>query len=303
MRCINSADGNDRENHCAGKTVNQPPSRILQTLKNIGIERSGKLISSKSLHHGLPCLCFVSSLILPAVALSQSMTTDPAVENAARQTPENVAVKQIDDAVTVVRRLEADATMRQVMQNAQGVFIVPNYGRIALGVGGQAGAGVLLVKRSGQTWSDPAFFNIGGVGVGAQAGIEAGPIALVLNNQKAIQRFTKVNNFSLSADAGISVVNWSKLAQGSTGAGDVVAWSGTKGLFGNLVTVSANDIRLNQKLTNTDYRQPVTVMDVINGKVKTSGAESLKQALVEVSSGSASGRSTGETESTSGQKK
>lgn len=87
------------------------------------------------------------------------------------------------------------------MQQAKGVFIVPTYGRVALGVGGSGGAGVLLVKRDDGTWSDPAFYNIGGISVGVQAGAEGGPIAMVLNNEKGVSRFMQKNNFSLSADA------------------------------------------------------------------------------------------------------
>nr|WP_315222696.1 hypothetical protein [uncultured Duganella sp.] len=54
------------------------------------------------------------------------------------------------------------------------------------------------------------------------------------------------HNFALSAEAGLTVLNWSKLAQGTVGTGDVVAWSGTKGLFGGAVAVGLRDIRFNQ---------------------------------------------------------
>jgi hypothetical protein len=52
----------------------------------------------------------------------------------------------------------------------------------------------------------------------------------VLVNAKAVASFRNKNNFSLSADAGLTVVDWNKYAQGTVGKSDVVAWSGTKGL-------------------------------------------------------------------------
>lgn len=58
----------------------------------------------------------------------------------------------------------------------------------------------------------------------------------MLNNEKAVERFKRKNNFALSADAGLTVVNWAKIAHGSVGAGDVVAWTGTAGLLGNVAT-------------------------------------------------------------------
>ncbi|MGZ3241976.1 MAG: lipid-binding SYLF domain-containing protein, partial [Burkholderiaceae bacterium] len=202
------------------------------------------------------------------------------------------ATKHVNDAVTVVHRMEAEPRMNNLMQQAKGVFIVPSYGRAALGVGGRGGAGVLLVKRDDGTWSDPAFYNIGGISVGIQAGVEGGPIALILNNDKAVNSFMqKKNKFSLSADAGLTVVNWAKVAQGTVGTGDVVVWAGTKGLFGNVATLSVNDIRFNQNETTAYYHQTLTASDVISGKVKNPQADTLKEALATTSTGTASGSS------------
>ncbi|MET0855630.1 MAG: lipid-binding SYLF domain-containing protein [Telluria sp.] len=195
--------------------------------------------------------------------------------------PEAAARTQINDAVGVVQRMLQEPRMRELLQQAKGVFIVPRYGRAALGVGASGGTGVLLMKRADGSWSDPAFYNIGGISAGAQVGAEAGAIALVLNNEKAVNKFLQKNSFALSADSGITVVNWSKIAQGSLGGGDVVAWTGTKGLYANLVAVGVSDIRYSENLTGAFYRQP-TVMpaDVLAGRVPSNpAAEPLKQAL------------------------
>lgn len=233
--------------------------------------------------------------------LSISLPPSPAFAQATEKRdsprgPEANAGKNVQDAVVVVRRMEADTTMQHVLAEAKGVFIVPTYGRAAFGIGGQGGSGVLLVKQADGAWSDPAFFNIGGISIGAQAGAEGGPIAFALMNEKAVQRFSEKNNFSLSADAGITIINWAKLAQGSTGGGDAVAWSGTKGLFGNVATLGANDVRFNQRLTTAYYGKPTTTAEIISGKAKNPDSDALKQALSEVSSGSATGKSTGGTQ-------
>jgi len=216
--------------------------------------------------------------------------------------PEASAAKNVQDAVAVVKRMEADTTMQHVLAEAKGVFIVPTFGRAAFGIGGQGGSGVLLAKQSDGAWSDPAFFNIGGISIGAQLGAEGGPIAFALMNDKAVQRFSGNNNFSLSADAGITVINWARLAQGSTGGGDVVAWSGARGLFGNVATLGVNDIRFNQKLTQSYYGKTASAADVIGGKVSNPAADNLKQALAEAVSGTATGKSSGGKESSSGTK-
>lgn len=233
--------------------------------------------------YALPFACLATAT-LPEPAFAQS--SKPGKASADRS-----ASKHVNDAVAVVRRMESDETMQRVMREARGVFIVPTYGRAAFGVGGQGGAGVLLVKQADGSWSDPAFFNMGGISIGAQAGAEGGPVAFVLTNDKAVQRFTEKNNFSLSADAGLTVINWAAIAQGSTGKGDAVAWSGTKGLFGNVLTLGVNDIRFNAKLTESYYGKSASAAEVISGKVHNPEAANLKQALAEASSGTATGRS------------
>lgn len=200
------------------------------------------------------------------------------------------AMQHVNDAASVVKRMESEPGMNKLLSQAKGIFIVPEYGRAALGVGGSGGAGVLLVKNN-DTWGEPAFYNIGSISVGVQAGAEGGPIAMVLTNDKAVNSFKQKNNFALSADAGLTVVDWSKMAQGEAGAGDVVAWSGTKGLFGS-AAIGVQDIRYNQAQTAAYYqKQNLAANDVISGKVRNPHAEVLKQALAATSSGTATGSS------------
>lgn len=178
-----------------------------------------------------------------SVAVDQAGATATAVAPASKD--EATAARHVNDAVAVVQKMQGEARMKDLLAQAKGIFIVPTYGRAALGVGAEGGAGVLLIKKADGAWSDPAFYNIGGLSAGAQVGVEAGAIALVLNNEKAVNKFMQKNKFAVNAAAGLTLVNWSKIAQGSLGDGDVVAWSGAKGLYGSLVSVGVNDIRYN----------------------------------------------------------
>lgn len=199
----------------------------------------------------------------------------------AKAGPEHVA-----KAVKVVQRMEQDPGMRKLLSQARGVFIVPDYGRAALGIGGRGGAGVLMVRQGG-TWSDkPTFFNFGGVSVGVQAGAEGGAIAFVLNDDKAVKSFlTQDNNWSLNADAGLTVVNWSKKAQGSAGKGDVTVWADSKGLLGDLA-VSLTDINFDEAETSAFYDHNVkTAGAVMNADYSNPHAAALQQALASAAAG------------------
>jgi lipid-binding SYLF domain-containing protein len=135
-----------------------------------------------------------------------------------------------------------------------------------------------MVRRADGSWGNPVFFNVGGLSIGLQAGAEGGPLALVLLNQKAVDHFRNKNNFALNADAGLTVINFARMAQGST-SGDVVAWSGTKGLFGNAATVAINDIRYNQPVTEAYYGKALTALQAIDSTEPNPQADPLRKVL------------------------
>jgi lipid-binding SYLF domain-containing protein len=172
-----------------------------------------------------------------------------------------------------------DDRMRSLLTAAKGVFIVPSYGRAAIGLGAEGGAGILLVKQGDSGWSQPVFYNTGGLSIGLQAGAQGGMLVFVLNNQKAVDAFFKKTSVSLNAKAGLTVLNWSKMTQGSLGTGDIVAWSDTKGLFGDVATVELNGIRYNQKLNDAYYHRTLSASDIIAGKTSNAQADLLVQAL------------------------
>jgi lipid-binding SYLF domain-containing protein len=189
------------------------------------------------------------------------------------------AIDDVNQAAGVIRKMQADPGAANLLAEAQGVFIVPKYGRAALGVGGRGGVGVLLVKRDGK-WSDPAFYNFGGVSAGVEAGVEGGSFVLVLNDQKAVDSFRRNNNWSLNAGAGLTIVEWSKKARASAGSGDVTIWSDVKGLFAG-AQIAVTDIKYDADQTAAYYGQSgkLALNDVLGNKVTDAHADQLKQAL------------------------
>jgi lipid-binding SYLF domain-containing protein len=56
------------------------------------------------------------------------------------------------------------------MKNAKGVMIFPDIIKAALFIGGEGGSGVLMAKQPNGAWSYPAFYTMGSVSFGFQAG-------------------------------------------------------------------------------------------------------------------------------------
>lgn len=227
----------------------------------------------------IPAALVAATLALSTPAIAQTTAAQVADTTAPAARHEATAAAHVTAAVAVARKLEGNERMRPLLRDAKGIFIVPSYRRAAFGVGGAGGAGVLLVRRADGGWSDPVFYQTGGLSLGLQAGVEGGAFALVLNNEKAVQEFLKKNNFSLNAKAGITVTNWNRMAQASGGTGDVLAWADTTGLFGDVLTLELNDIRYSDTLTNAYYHRTLSAGDVVAGKADNPQAGPLLQAV------------------------
>ena len=191
------------------------------------------------------------------------------------------AKEQVREATKVVQQMKRDPKLTTLLQRANGVFVAPDYGKGAALVGARGGEGVLLV-RNGDDWSNPAFYNFGGVSVGAQVGGAGGSFAMLLMNEQAVDAFRTEDSFSLDANAGLTVVDYSASTQASVGKGDVIVWSDTEGLFAGAslgISGIVRDEDENRAYYDAYYGQKVTVEQVLSGATKNPDAQMLRDAL------------------------
>ncbi|NIA53016.1 lipid-binding SYLF domain-containing protein [Massilia sp. TW-1] len=215
----------------------------------------------------------------PLLAPAQDKPAAPADTTSSAERHNATAERHVMQAVDVVHRMELDAGIRPLLARSKGVFIVPAYTRAAIGIGAEGGAGLLLLHDAEGRWSGPVFYNTGGVSLGLQVGAQGGMLAFVLNNQKAVDAFLKKTSVSLNAKAGLTIVNWNRMVQGAAGAGDVVAWSNSRGVFGDAATIELSGVRYSQNLNDAYYHRTLSASDIIAGKTGNSQAGLLVQTL------------------------
>lgn len=214
---------------------------------------------------------------------------DRAVPNARRPGTEQEArseqaqadpVQDVQESAKVLQEMQSDPDMRRVLDEAEGVFIIPDYVTAALIIGGSGGEGVLFTRDNSE-WRNPAFYDIGELDIGVQAGVSAGSIAMVLNNAEALNSFESDNNFALNAAAGYSVLNWSERAQAQAGLeGDLIVWTDTEGLLGEL-SIGVSGISFDEEENQAYYGQQASAQEILNGSVQDPQEQMLQQALRE----------------------
>lgn len=217
-------------------------------------------------------------LIMMLVAASVGVTGCATVL-VVTQTRRADAQRRVAQAIDVIYQMQSKPGAGSLLSDAMGVLIVPDYTNVAFVVGSHSGVGVLLARHNGH-WSDPAFFTIGGVSFGLQAGTEVGPVAYVLMTSRAVQEFEDQSvKARLEGDVALTVAKLSVDARiaSTVPTADVIVWTGTAGVFGGLA-FNATDVVTNTSLDEAYYGS-ASISRILDGTVHNRLADGLRLAL------------------------
>jgi lipid-binding SYLF domain-containing protein len=156
----------------------------------------------------------------------------------------------------------ATSIPRSLLQKAEAIAIFTNVKKGGLIVGGTGGDGVIL-RRTGNTWSAPVFYNIGGADVGFQIGASNTHYILLFMTPGALKDLLDDN---LEIGAGISAVagpvgEKARVTTNLTGNEAILTYSNSEGLFAGATiggaTITADNSR-NQALYKMNGGQVLT---------------------------------------------
>lgn len=198
----------------------------------------------------------------------------------AQRSPED-EVKRVAEATAVLEEImgAADkAVPRAIMEKAEGIAVFPSMIKGGLVVGAQHGRGIMSVRNK-QTggWSSPAFLSITGGSFGAQIGVQAIDLVLVINGQRGLEQLVK-NQFKVGADASAAAGPVGRDASASTDLqmrAQILSYSRSRGLFAG-VTLNGSTIRqdrdANERFYGTAYRTGQIVFDGMGGSPEAANA-------------------------------
>lgn len=185
----------------------------------------------------------------------------------------------------------ADSNMgwlRDHIQDAKGIFIVPQLLKAAFFFGGEGGSGVFLVRddKTGD-WSQPAFYTMGAGSFGFQFGAQASEIVLLVMSQRGVESLLS-STFKLGGDVSVAVGPVGAGIEGSSAmnlSADMLSFGRAKGLFGG-ISLEGAVIATRDEWNRHYYAKEVRPTDIlIKRSVNNSQSEGLRAALEQAVAG------------------
>lgn len=189
---------------------------------------------------------------------------------------EQVLVERAAHTVSVMRST-AGSKLVDLLPKAKAVVVFPDMIKGGIGLGASHGDGV-LVARTANGWSDPAFYTSTSISLGIQIGMEESAVVMLVMTDKALQTLLQPSSFTLKAQGGLALADLNTASQAELSGADVIVWSKSEGAFGGLA-LAGSDISQNTDDDRAYYGQKVMAADIIAGKVSNPGAAVLKKAL------------------------
>ncbi len=188
----------------------------------------------------------------------------------------------------------ADSNMgwfRDHIDEARGIFIVPQLLKAAFFFGGEGGSGVFLVKddKTGE-WSQPAFYTMGAGSFGFQFGAQASEIILLVMSQRGVESLL-TSTFKLGGDVSVAVGPVGAGIEGSTAmnlSADMLTFARAKGLFGG-ISLEGAVIATRDEWNRSYYGKEVRPTDIlVKRSVNNPHSAGLRTALTRAVAGSSS---------------
>ena len=172
---------------------------------------------------------------------------------------------------------------RDHVKNANALLIIPQQLKAAFWFGVDGGSGV-LVTRDEQTgaWSEPAFYDLGGLSFGFQFGGEASEVIILAMTQGAVEKLY-ASSFKLGGDASIAAGPYGAGAEGATSANldaAFLSFSRSKGAYAG-ISLEGSIIYVNDDANEAYYGKKVRPVDILVIKsVKNKHSAGLRQAIM-----------------------
>jgi len=152
---------------------------------------------------------------------------------AAEESKEAERLRNAAEVINEIMGTPEKGIPQDLLNRAVCVGVISVY-KVALGIGGSFGRGVLVCRRGGNgAWGGPSMFTLGGANIGVQLGGQRTDFVLVVMNAKGARKLLQSRS-KLGADASVAAGPVGRTAQAATDiqmSAEILTYSRARGLF------------------------------------------------------------------------
>jgi SH3 domain-containing YSC84-like protein 1 len=196
--------------------------------------------------------------------------------------------ERISNSATVLRAIIANGLPTSILDQADCVVVFPSVKKIAIGIGGSYGRGVLVCREGADMngkWGTPTMYKLDQGSIGVQLGSTATDFVLVVMNKNGAEQILN-GKTKLGANAAAAAGPTGAQATGYNAAAmhvDVLTYSRSSGLFAG-VSLEGATMDSDDDANKALYGKSISAKDIVEGgQSKTSAAAPLDETLTTAS--------------------
>ncbi len=170
---------------------------------------------------------------------------------------QEVKLAEVIEVLEQIGRIPEKSIPRALLENAQGIAVIPKVIKLGLVIGGRYGKGVVLVRKPDGTWSGPAFVSLTGGSVGWQIGAQSTDVILVFKSRKGVQKIA-AGKLTIGAGASVAAGPVGRHTGAATDIGlgaEIYAYSRSRGLFAG-ISLDGASLKMQPADNIAYYRRP-----------------------------------------------
>jgi lipid-binding SYLF domain-containing protein len=168
-----------------------------------------------------------------------------------------------------------------LIQDYQGVVIIPNLINAGFAVGAKRGKGVAMVKLPDGKWSDPVFITLTGGSFGLQIGVQSTDLVLVFRHKGVLAK-VKNGDFTIGGDISAAAGPVGRSSTASTDyklQAEVYSYSRSRGLFAG-ITIHGSNLAIDKTANAAFYGNHMSSSEIFEtGKSGDEAVQNLKATL------------------------
>lgn len=214
---------------------------------------------------------FITPLLLTAFIVMASAT------NVSKET------ERVNKATEVLKSFSKmkESIPHDLIEQYEGVVIIPSLLNAGFGIGAKRGKGLALVKLPDGKWSDPVFVTMTGGSIGLQIGVQSTDLVLVFRHKGVLAK-VKNGDFTIGGDISAAAGPVGRSSQATTDyklEAEVYSYSRSRGLFAG-ITIHGSNLAIDKDANHAFYNNKMTSAEIFEtGKSSDEAVTGLKAAL------------------------